>query len=334
MAIPRAVRPVKARVSAVGVSVPSAARCSGAVPASRVRRNAVPSAAASAPGRERPRRRPRRVAIPPAATSGGRPARARAAAARAGRCRPGAASSKLPRCAPASTPWTTRASGACASRLARLGGRRDRHPRLAARIAQLVEHRARRAAEREGHDRHALARRRARASPPSRRRRAAGGRAAGRRAAPRPPAVPRSARPPPGRVAGRREDVHPERARGQRRGRRRCPRARPPASCSRRRGTRARPRRSTAAASSGVEAPPPIGAATIGCSELDHARSPAAGPWGSRGGASRASARAARTATGCCATSTCRGRGRSAACAGRRATREEPAVWNRSCTAA
>ena len=44
--MPRAVRPLNARVSAVGASPASASRWTGAVPASGVRRNAVPSWAA------------------------------------------------------------------------------------------------------------------------------------------------------------------------------------------------------------------------------------------------------------------------------------------------
>ena len=66
---PRAVRPVNARVSAVGAPEASASRCAGDVPASGVRISAVPSCAAAAPAAstaaiERP------VARPPVATSG------------------------------------------------------------------------------------------------------------------------------------------------------------------------------------------------------------------------------------------------------------------------
>ena len=50
--IPRALRPVNARVSAVGPTPRSASRCAGDVAASGVSMNAVPSCAAAAPRRE------------------------------------------------------------------------------------------------------------------------------------------------------------------------------------------------------------------------------------------------------------------------------------------
>ena len=52
MTTPRAVRPVNARVSAVGAPEASASRCAGDVPASGVRISAVPSCAAARAGGE------------------------------------------------------------------------------------------------------------------------------------------------------------------------------------------------------------------------------------------------------------------------------------------
>ena len=83
LTIPRAVRPVKARVSAVGAAEASASRCAGAGPGlggaqergADLRRRVAPAASAAAT--------PPPVAMPPAAITGTRHARSAAAAARA-----------------------------------------------------------------------------------------------------------------------------------------------------------------------------------------------------------------------------------------------------------
>ena len=67
--MPRAWRPVKARVRRVGVRPASAARCAGAVPASGQRMKAVPICAACAPAHRTAATAPPE-AIAPEATSG------------------------------------------------------------------------------------------------------------------------------------------------------------------------------------------------------------------------------------------------------------------------
>ena len=133
---------------------------------------------------------------------------------------PGAASSKLPRCAPASTPCTTRASAPARAAVRGLGRRRDRHPRLRTGVAQLREHLARRAAEGERDDRDPLADDELELRLP--------GVVVVLRPAQRDP-DPRGLLRQPGRVAldlprvavaGRREDVHPEGPGGERADRR------------------------------------------------------------------------------------------------------------------
>ena len=107
--IPRAVRPVNARVRAVGPRSRSASLCAGEVAASGVSMNAVPSWAAAAPAASTAAT-PWPVAMPPVATSG-RSLTARTSWRSASRpTSPGARSSKEPRWPPASTPWTTSAS--------------------------------------------------------------------------------------------------------------------------------------------------------------------------------------------------------------------------------
>ena len=69
LTIPRAVRPVNARVSAVGASPSIAARCALRVAASGASISAVPTCAAAAPAASTAAT-PRPVAIPPVATSG------------------------------------------------------------------------------------------------------------------------------------------------------------------------------------------------------------------------------------------------------------------------
>src|SRR6266536_316073 len=104
---PRASRPVKARVSRVSPEPETAARCTFDVPASALRRNAVPSAPAAAPAASTAAR-PGPSAIPPAATSGSRD---RAATRRSNGSRAySSVSSTPPRCAPRPIPCTTSAS--------------------------------------------------------------------------------------------------------------------------------------------------------------------------------------------------------------------------------
>lgn len=67
--MPRAARPVNARVNPVRRDPASAARCTADVPASGQRRNAVPNWAAMAPA-DSTAARPAPVEIPPAATRG------------------------------------------------------------------------------------------------------------------------------------------------------------------------------------------------------------------------------------------------------------------------
>ena len=157
----------------------NAARCAGAVPASGVSMSALPSWAAAAPaardgGDRAPGRDARR-----SATSGRSTARRTSASSGeqpevAGRRR----RSNEPRWPPASTPWTTSAS-APASRASRAsaGVVTVTHIAQPGGVQSVHDDAGRRAAEGERHDRHALARRAARAWRPSRRRRGAARRA-------------------------------------------------------------------------------------------------------------------------------------------------------------
>src|SRR3954469_23259705 len=131
LTMPRARRPVNARVSAVGALVPSRSRCAGFVPASGASMKAVPACAAAAPA-ARAAATACASMRPPVAISG---SLVTAAARRSSVRSPtgSAGSSKPPRWPPASAPWTTRAVAPAASapRTPRGGApRRFGHPRL------------------------------------------------------------------------------------------------------------------------------------------------------------------------------------------------------------
>ena len=113
--MPRAVRPLNARVRLVGFSSPgcaapwSAARCTAAVPASGQSRNAVPSAAARAP-RHSAAAMPAPVAMPPAATTGTVTAAVTSCSSAIVPVAATGSSVRPPRCPPASAPCAARAS--------------------------------------------------------------------------------------------------------------------------------------------------------------------------------------------------------------------------------
>ena len=109
--MPRASRPLKARVSTVRPVVAVAARCTSEVPASGQRKYAVPSCAASAPA-TRTAAMAAPVASPPAAINGHSTNGAMScSAASSVRSDALSSSAKIPRCPPASTPCTMSASG-------------------------------------------------------------------------------------------------------------------------------------------------------------------------------------------------------------------------------